>query len=121
MPLVNKRAVIDALKLEMNIIEGGGYGRSVKTPWRENEVLRDSVTCLNFGEIEKQHPCAECFLIEEVPEAHRNDENPCHHIPLNASGDTIASLESQGRREEMEQDLLIWIRETIARLEQEPD
>ncbi len=117
----NKKEVIDALKLEMSIIEGGGYGRSVKTPWRENEFFRDSVTCLNVGEVEKVHPCGECYLIEHVPELHKNDDTPCHHIPLNARGETVASLERQGNREEMEAALLRWIRSTIRKLEEEPD
>ena len=121
MPGFNKKEVIDALKLEMSIIEGGGYGRSVRTPRRETSFFRDSVTCLNVGEAEKKHPCGECYLIEHVPEQHKEDEIPCHHIPLNSSGDTIESLDRKGRRDDLELALLQWIRATIKRLEQEPD
>lgn len=114
-----KKEVIDALKLELSIIEGGGYGRSVRTPWRETSFLRDSITCLNVGEVERKHPCGECYLIEHVPEGHKDDEIPCHHIPLNPNGDTIASLDKKGRREDLELALVEWIRATIKRLEQE--
>lgn len=117
----NKKEVIDALKLEMSIIEGGGYGRSVRTPWRETTLFRDSVTCLNVGETEKHHPCGDCFLIEHVPDSCKDEGIPCHHIPLNAKGETIESLDQQGRREEMEQALLEWIKATLRKLEQEPD
>ena len=117
----NKKEVIDALKLEMSIIEGGGYGRSVRTPWRETTLFRDSVTCLNVGETVKQHPCGECFLIDHVPESHKEDDIPCHSIPLNELGETIASLEEKGSREEIESALLKWIKATIKRLEALPD
>jgi hypothetical protein len=117
----NKKDVIAALKLELGIIEAGGYGRSVRTPRRETTLFRDSITCLNAGETVKQHPCGECFLIEHVPEDHKNDDVPCHHIPLNELGETITSLEQRRSREETESALLQWIKSTIERLEAEPD
>jgi hypothetical protein len=116
---LNKKDVIQALKLEMSIIEGGGYGRSVRTPWRETKLFRDSVTCLNVGEAEKKHPCGECFLIEHVPDSCRETEIPCHHIQLNKDGDTIEDLDRQGRRDEAERLLLEWIKSTIKRLEED--
>jgi len=121
MPGFKKKDVIDALKLEMSILEGGGYGRSVKTPRRETTLFRDSITCLNVGEKEKKQPCGECFLIDHVPERHKDEEIPCHYIPLNAAGKTIQDLNLGDRREDVEQALLEWIRATIKRLEQEPD
>jgi hypothetical protein len=121
MPKFNKKDIIDALKLEMSILEGGGYGRSVRTPWRETTLFRDSITCLNAGETVKQHPCSECFLIDHVPDRQRDEDIPCHHIPLNAAGETIEQLNLRGRREDVEQALLGWIRATIKKLEQEPD
>ncbi len=119
MPGFSKKEVIDALKLELSILEGGGYGRSVRTPRRETTLLRDSITCLNVGETERQHPCGECFLIEHVPDPVKSEDIPCHHIPLNDQGETIESLEGQGKREETEQALAAWIRATIKRLESE--
>jgi len=117
----NKKDVLAALKLEMGIIEGGGYGRSVRTPRRETSLFRDSITCLNAGETVKQHPCGECFLIEHVPQGHKDDDIPCHHIPLNQLGETIASLEQRGSREETESALLQWIKSMIKKLEAEPE
>ncbi len=117
----NKKDVIEALKLEMDIIAGGGYGRSLRTPWRANSLFRDSVSCLKVGETERRHPCTECFLIDHVPGRDKTQDIPCHHIPLNEKGETIDSLEKRGEREDPEQTLLDWIRATIKRLEQEPD
>ena len=121
MPPSKKKEVIDALKIEASILEGGGYGRSVRTPWHETTLFRDSITCLNAGESSKKHPCSECFLIDHVPDSHKANEIPCHYIPLNEKGETIEELDRQGRREDMERALLDWIRATIAKLERQPE
>jgi hypothetical protein len=118
---LKKKEVLDALRLELSIIEGGGYGRSVRTPWRETTLFRDSITCLNVGEEEKKHPCGGCILIGQVPDQHLSDDMPCHHIPLNELGETIASLELNGSREEIESAISEWLKATIRRLEAEPD
>ena len=116
-----KQDLIYLLKLEVSIIEGGNYGRPVLMPWRNITLLRDCVTCLNVGGLEGHHACQDCFLIEHVPEDARQERMPCHYIPLNEKGDTIAALDLQGKRKEAEKALLTWIRETIKKLEQEPD
>ncbi len=109
---------IEKLKLEQGILQDGGYGRSVRTPRVEPQYFRDSITCLNFGLIEDRQPCDHCFLMEFVPRDKQNLELPCHHIPLNAEGDTIASLENQGNRGRLEEVLAQWIARTVERLEQ---
>ncbi len=87
-----KEEIIEKLKLERSILADGGYGRSVRTPWRTNEYFRDSITCPNVGEEGKVHPCSECFWIDYVQPACKDLNFPCHFIPLNAEGDTIDSL-----------------------------
>lgn len=114
----NLNEIIEQLKLERDILRDGGYGRSVRTPWQPTTLFRDSVTCLNFGETVKKHPCNECLLWEWVPEGHKDDDIPCHFIPLNESGDTIATLEDANDRDRAEQALLNWLEGTIARLEE---
>jgi len=109
--------ILEQLKLERSILKDGGYGRSVRTPWRPTTLFRDSVTCLNFGEEVRKHPCSECLLWEWVPEAARNEDIPCHHIPLNEKGDSIASLEETADRDYAEQALLEWLDTTILKLE----
>jgi hypothetical protein len=109
--------ILEQLKLERSILRDGGYGRSVRTPWKPTTLFRDSVTCLNFGEAVKKHPCDECLLWEWVPESGQQEDIPCHHIPLNAQGDTIATLE-HADRERAERALLDWIDTTIRRLEE---
>ncbi len=109
--------IISQLKLQRSIVKDGGYGRSVRTPWKEERIFRDSITCLNVTEQVKKHPCNECLLWEWVPEDHKDEDIPCHFIPLNEQGKSIAELEEAGKREEAEQALLVWLYSTIERLE----
>lgn len=109
--------IIDQLKLQRDILKSGGYGRSVRTPWKPTKLFRDSVTCLNFDEVVKRHPCNECLLWEWVPENRRDEDLPCHFIPLNDRGDCIASLEDAKDREEAENALLGWLDSVLEHLE----
>jgi len=113
------RKIIDQLKLERDILKNGGYGRSVRTPQKPTKIFRDSVTCLNYGETVKRHPCDECLLWEWVPEDRQHEDLPCHFIPLNEQGDSIASLEDSGDREEAEKALLDWLDSVIEHLQVE--
>jgi len=112
------KEIIEQLRLERGILQAGGYGNSVRTPWKGERLFRDSITCLNLGEEIKRHPCNECLLWEWVPEDHKEENIPCHFIPLNQRGESIASLEDRGDREEAEKALLDWLTATIQRLEE---
>jgi len=114
----NLAGIIEQLKLERDILRDGGYGRSGPAPWKPTTLFRDSVICLNFGLAVKRRSCKECLLWEWVPEDHRHQDIPCHFIPLNRNGDTIASLEGQGDRAKAEHALLDWLERTILQLEE---
>jgi hypothetical protein len=114
------RDLLEVLKFELSFLEHGGYGRSVRTPWKPTSIFEDSLTCLNFDDPGHTHPCAECLLFAFVPEESRNETVPCHHIPLNQKGDTLASLDKGYNQLELEENLKNWLRETIQRLEREP-
>lgn len=113
------RDMIDQLKLERSILRDGGYGRSVRTPERPEQLFRDSVTCINVGQAVRHHPCSDCLLWEFVPKERLGEDIPCHHILLNADRETIAALEERGDREGAEKALLEWLDRTIAELEEE--
>jgi len=115
----DKQEMIDKLKLEAGILRDGGYNPSVREPHAQPRIFRDSVTCLNVGLEVKKEPCANCLLMVFVPPEHRDRENPCHHITLNAKGDTVASLEAAGDRDNLEKALLGWLDKTIATAEKE--
>jgi len=113
------RDVLEVLKFELKFLEDGGYGRSVRTPWKPTSLFQDSISCLNFGEKEKVHPCNECLLYDFVPPDKRDETVPCHHIPLEAGGQTIESLDRGHNQQTLEESLKKWLRSTIARLEEE--
>lgn len=109
------RDLLELLRSELDFIEKGGYGRTVKTPWKEKSPFRDSLTCVNYALPEKAHPCSECHLIDFVPRDKQGEELPCHFIPLNELGDTVETLEgNQGRLEDL---LKEWMRQKISELE----
>ena len=111
----DERDILELLKDELDFIEKGGYGRSVRTPWQPRSSFRDSLTCVNYALPEKAHPCSECHLIDFVPSDKRSEDVPCHFIPLTATGDTVESLE--GNEARLEEALREWMRKRIRELE----
>jgi hypothetical protein len=111
------RDLLEVLKFELSFLEQGGYGRSVRTPWKPTSVFEDSLTCLNFGDPGHSHPCRECLLFHFVPENSRNENVPCHHIVLNQKGDTLATLNTGYNQLELEESVKSWLRNAIQRLE----
>ncbi len=110
-----KRELLEKLKFELAFVEDGGYGRSVRAPHKPTSPFQDSLTCLNFGDPSRRHPCAECILMQYVPESRKHEDVPCHHIPLDQERRTIATLEGA----EAEEVLRRWLRDEISRLEGE--
>jgi hypothetical protein len=113
------RDILDVLKFELKFVEDGGYGRSVRTPWRPSLVFEDSVSCPNFCDPARPHPCDECLLMQFVPENMREQRVPCRFIPLTEHGETVDHFYRAGTQEELEQALASWLRAQIARIEQE--
>ncbi len=107
------RELLEKLKFELAFIEDGGYGRSVRTPYKSTSPFQDSLTCLNFGDPSCAHPCAECMLIRYVPELHKSEHVLCHHIPLDGESRTLATLNAN----EAEGALKLWLHREIDRIE----
>ena len=115
----DKRDVLEVLKFELSFLEQGGYGRSVRTPWKPTSVFLDSPSCINFNDSSGPHPCTECLLTDFVPLKYREEKVPCHYIPLNAQGETVYTMERQREQIELEEALKSWLRETIQRIERD--
>jgi hypothetical protein len=113
----DKRDILEVLKFELNFLEQGGYGRSVRTPWKAPSTFQDSPSCLNFNDPARPHACSECMLTDFVPPESREEGIPCHFIPLNNQGETVDSMERHSHQLELEEALKNWLRATIARLE----
>jgi hypothetical protein len=113
------RDTLEVLKAELEFVEKGGYGRSVKTPWQATSIFQDSPSCLNLGDLERTHPCSECLLIDFVPPESRTQDVPCHYIPLNTKGETIDELEWKENQRQTEETVKSWLRITIQQLEKQ--
>jgi hypothetical protein len=135
-----QQALLNALKLELEFCEQGGYKTLVgRLPARASEndpmflfeereremrkersVFQDSPSCLNYCLQVRKHPCSECWLIDFVPAEERGAAVPCHHIPLNERGDTVATLGGPGDAPEVQEAVLDWLRRTILQLDGAP-
>ncbi len=111
------RDILELLKEELSFVEQGGYGRSVRTPWLPKSAFQDSLTCINYADPDRAHPCNECHLIDFVANEHRSEEVPCHFIALNEAGETIQDLEAQGNQAKLEATVKQWMRSKIKQIE----
>ncbi len=113
------RDLLEVLKFELRFLEDGGYGRSPHAPRRPPLIYEDSLSCMNFNSSEERVPCTACFLMQFVPPNRASEQIPCRHIPLNAAGQTLASLYESGTQQEIEEALGEWLRTAIQRVERE--
>ena len=114
----DERDILELLKEELDFVEKGGYGRSVRTPWQDKSIFQDSPSCINYGYPHRAHPCSECHLLDFVSPEHRTQEVPCHFIPLNTDGDTIEDLELQDNQAKLEREVRQWLRTKIKEIEE---
>jgi hypothetical protein len=112
------RDILELLKEELDFIDKGGYGRSVRTPWNPKSAFQDSLTCINYGYPYRAHPCNECHLLDFVSPEHQGAEVPCHFIPLNADGDTIEGLETEDNQAKLERNVRDWLHARIKEIEE---
>jgi len=112
------RDILEILKGELDFIEKGGYGRSVRTPWLEKSVFQDSLSCINYADPKHSAPCSECRLLEFVETEHQGEEVPCHFIPLNEAGVTIEELEHTEHEAKLEREVKDWLRARIHEIEE---
>src|SRR6187431_3372530 len=113
------RDILELLKEELDFIEKGGYGRSVRTPWLPKSTFQDSLSCINYGYPYRAHPCNECHLLDFVSPEHRTEEIPCHFIPLNTDGETIEDLELKDDQAKLERKVSEWLRAKIKDIEED--
>lgn len=113
------RDILEVLKQELDFIEQGGYGRSVRTPSQPKSTFQDSLACINYADPNHSHPCNECHLLDFVSPEHQGEAVPCHFIPLNETGETIETLETRDNQAKLERDLKDWLRAGIRKIEEE--
>lgn len=109
--------LVQVLRYELNYIEQGGFERDRALLGTESP-FQGTIACINFGDPIQAHECRECLLSEFVPADKLTEDIPCHHIPLNAAGETIAGLIQKNDQGHMVAALKEWLHATIARLEE---
>ncbi len=116
---MDRLEMIDALKLEIDMIRAGRYAPPAGKGLIMPRLLRDSITCPNvcLPDSLRQVPCDECFLHPFMPARHSADL-ACHDIALNEQGDTLAKLQAQGDHDKTQAVLLRWLQKTVAELEE---
>lgn len=112
------RDMLEVLYEELDFIEKGGYGRSVRTPWKPTSIFQDSLSCLNYGSPHRARPCSECRLMDFVPQGDRAQTVPCHHIPLDETGETVETLEAEENQQKLEESVKEWLRARIKQIEE---
>jgi hypothetical protein len=115
----DERDTLETLRAELDYAEKGGYGRRGRAPHVPVLIFRDSPSCLNFGYPYRAHPGGECLLDDFVPEARRSAVVPCHHIPLDAEGETVGELELRDNQQPLEEKVKVWLRAKIKEIEDE--
>ena len=113
----DQRDLRELLEEELKFIEQGGYGRSVRTPWRPKSIFQDSRSCLNYAAPDRPHPCSDCALIDFVEPEHQEDSVPCHQIPINERGTTIEELDQSENQQKVERLVKDWLRVRMSELE----
>lgn len=112
----NVQDVLQVLRFELNYLEQGGFDRDQAILGTESPFL-GTFACINFGDPLRAHSCRDCLLQRFVPEDKQTEELPCHHIPISASGETVAELIEKKNLRRMVVNLEDWLKITIADLE----
>ncbi len=114
---MERNELLHVLKAELAFFESGEYGRPFRGSWRPTLLLRDSPTCLTAGFAGGRERCRACKLWPLVPSDKAQELVPCHHIPLNAQGETIAGLYRNGTQESLDRAYRDWLHRLLQQLE----
>ena len=68
----DERDILELFEHELDIIEKGGYVKSVRTPWPGKSAFEDSLSRINYGSPYRAHPCNEGDLLENFLTAERD-------------------------------------------------
>lgn len=113
---IENNRLLQLLTKELGFFNAGGYGRNFRSQWRPTLLLRDSPACINYGDTGRQNPCRECPLFSLIPADKKDEVVPCHSIPLNEDGMTIAKLYAEGSQDSLDRLYRNWLQDIIKKL-----
>jgi hypothetical protein len=114
------KRVLELLKRELEFLNGGGYKRCARFPWRAAYIFEESPSCPNYADRRRAHSCQECWLMQFVSPELREEEAPCRFVQLDGPGVTVDSLYRCGTLAESEEALRNWLQRRIRELESQP-
>jgi hypothetical protein len=114
---MERSELLHVLKAELAFFETGNYGRPFRGSWRPTLLIRDSPTCLTAGFPGGRERCHACKLWPLVPADKAQELIPCHYIPLNAQGRTIADFYRNGTQESLDRTYGEWLHTLLQQLE----
>ena len=114
--------IVEALKLELEFIEMAELlGVGPAGLLQQGSIFHNSPICANLRKSDPADPCSRCPLLAFVPAHRRFESVPCHHIPLNATGETIATIDFRNQQYRLYGGVKHWLRSAIVWLEQDRD
>jgi hypothetical protein len=113
-----RRQLLQTLRTELDFFDAGGYGKSFRSNLASNSAAARLPACINFNSTGRQTSCRRCPLYSLVPLAERNAIVPCHHIPLDERGATIARLYRTGAQKDLDQHYRDWLVQLTRKPEQ---
>jgi len=113
-PMAATKDRLQVLRNELQFLESGAYRFPIQ--WSSARIFEDSASCPE--DRWSACPHGDCALLDFVPEQRRHEAIPCRHIPLNETGETLNTLYSTVRNEEIQETLREWLLKTITELEQ---
>jgi hypothetical protein len=113
---IESHRLVQLLRTELRFFDAGGYGRTFHGQWRPKLLLRDSPTCINYDDTGRQNPCRDCPLFPLVTSEKKDRLIPCHYIPLNRGGVTIADLYKQGSQTSLDRLYRNWLQDITQKI-----
>src|SRR4029077_10326709 len=101
--------LLQMLNTEISFFDAGGYGASVSRSMAPHTTTARFTILHLLRRFGRQNPRSQCPLFSLVPPDKNDRLVPCHFIPLNKDGRSIAWLYAHGSQESLDRHYRIWL------------
>lgn len=101
--------LLQTLRTELAFFAAGGYERPFRSGWRPALLLRDSEACIHYNSTGRQISGQKCPVFEMISSAAWNAVVPCHHIPLDARCNTVATMYRKNTEKDLDEHYREWL------------
>jgi CheY-like chemotaxis protein len=111
--------ILEALELVLAFLDNAErQGIGPATLLQQRALFRNSPLCTDLRNSHFIDPCSHCPLLGFVPAHRRFETLPCHHIPLNADGETITRIDFLNQQYKLYRLVKDWLQSAMRCLEQ---